>query len=438
MSSSTLSKDTIGSRFKAVDRIDSVKSSSVIGNSTKQTIIKNIIVGENSTYKIDTKRIIGKGAFSTVYVGTDINAKNRVAIKKICRNKLNRYYLSVVDNEIKIVNIMINNEQYQHSNIIKYFDIIYVNDLIYIVMEYCSDGTFASLLVKPIKEYYAKYYFKQLIGGLKALHDMNIIHRDIKPENLLLTNDYKTIKICDFGFSHFANDESYILRKIMYGSPIYMAPETFFSESNNKIYKNTDVWSAGIILYEILYGHHPYKGSKDVNDVRTKHIKIDDMSISDDAVHLLRNMLNDNLNRISTEEIINTQWMITSCKLEDVKKIVLSELFNIVKHNGSINVYSQSQSLPLPFEKSEFFSKDFVISPKVTNPRLHNSINDKYQMKIQSKDDLMSHITKTIINDGSFDLLIKKHNLSSSSDSIPDIFDDSKDLQSDIFIMELV
>lgn len=402
-----------------------------------QSNTKNIIVGVNGTYKVDSKRIIGRGAFSMVYVGVDINTNVRVAVKKICSNKLDKYYASVVANEIKIVTMMINNKQYQHPNIVRYYDIVRVKEMIYIVMEYCVDGMFSSLLVKPIKEFYAKYYFKQLIEGLGALHNMNIIHRDIKPENILLTDNHKTIKICDFGFSHFVDDENDVLKKMVYGSPIYMAPENYMLDTN-KIDKNSDIWSAGMILYEILYGVHPCKGSKDIQSIRnaSKNIKIgntDSIIISDDVIYLLKDMLNnDNTNRTSADKIIDTQW-IQSCNLEDVKKIILSDLFITVK------------------------KKHVVMSHSL--PHTNNISNRSYFSKKESQDDLccintinninitkqFSQTTQNIINDGSFDLIIheynKLHNTNSSkldNNKTPDSSVDLSSSESDILVDTLI
>jgi len=413
-------------------------------------ILKNIIVGVNNSYKIDTKRIIGRGAFSTVYTGSNVDSKIRVAIKKIC--KLEKHYECVVDSEMKIVTLMINDTRYQHPNIVRYFDTIRIKGLLYIIMEYCSDGMFSSLLVKPIKEFYAKYYFKQLMEALKVLHDMRIVHRDIKPENILLTDNYKTIKVCDFGFSHITYDdangtENTSLKKIVYGSPIYMAPENFRSDPINSnidsnIDSSADMWSAGMILHELLYGYHPCKGSKDIHDMRRRtadriNIGVDshNITISRDATDILKGMLDcDSKLRTSADKIINSRW-IQSCRSEDVTKIVLSELFNI-NINIKKNEISLSHSLPCSFTTSN----DIKLAKK-------QSLDDTYcgtgsDKKIRKRQ--LSNTTKTIINDGSFDLLMQElsgscsssvsnstnGSLNSSLDNMP------KYSSSDIFIMD--
>jgi serine/threonine protein kinase len=402
-------------------KIPKLKDQNKPKSTNAQSSTKNIIVGEHSTYNIMTKKTLGRGAYSTVYLGVDIKTKNYVAIKKICYGTLGKNILSVIDNEINIVTLMVNNKKYRHPNIVNYFDIIKVKDSIYIVMEHCSDGELASLLVKPIKEFYAKYYFKQIIEGIKALHDMDIIHKDIKPENILLTNNYKTIKICDFGFSYFVTDMNNKLNNIVYGSPIYMAPENFLLDSNN-IGKNTDIWAAGMILHEILYGYHPCKGLKDIHSIRrtSDHIKIDNTNnviVSNEVIILLKNMLDtDNKLRISAEHIINTQW-IQSCNPKDVKKIVLSALFNTVKYKDN----TISQSLPCTYGYG-FTDDNCLLNEK--------SKDDMYCIKTKFKTS-MSQTTKTIINDGSFDLFLREKihiQTSKVSDNIEEQYSSDTDL----------
>ena len=216
------------------------------------------INGIEYKYKITDKRILGKGSFSTVYSGINLNTNEKVAIKKISINKICNEKEIMINNEIEIVKLLINNP---NKNIVKYYDIVKTKTHVYIIMEICSCGNLSSLLVKPMKEKYSKYYFSQIINALSYIQELGIVHRDIKPENILLTDNYKTIKICDFGFAK-KNDDQYLhSNNIVCGSPIYMAPEIL---RNEKCSKKTDTWAAGMILYEMIHGYHPCKGIKDL------------------------------------------------------------------------------------------------------------------------------------------------------------------------------
>ena len=99
----------------------------------------------------------------------------------------------------------------------------------------------------------AKIIFKELISGLKYLYELNICHRDLKPQNILLDENY-TIKISDFGLARLNNENN--LMDTICGSPIYMAPEIM---KYNKYDNKADIWSLGIIFYELLTGRTPFK-----------------------------------------------------------------------------------------------------------------------------------------------------------------------------------
>jgi serine/threonine protein kinase len=203
-----------------------------------------------------------------------------------------------------------------HENIVKYYDIYDDEYYAYIVMEYCDSGDLSKILGRPVKEHYVKHYMKQILNGIKYLHDQDIIHCDIKPSNLLLTNNKKTIKICDFGFSKNMDD----VNNIKYiegicGTPIYMAPEIFKKKQYGYF---TDIWSIGIIFYEMLYGERPFTQCTNITQLikkLEKKIKIMPPKftlnmVSEDCVVLLQSMLNKNMNeRVKIMDIINHTWL---------------------------------------------------------------------------------------------------------------------------------
>lgn len=279
------------------------------------------------TYQIGNYEVfknveLGRGSYSIVYKGkgptgiqsgpcsTPLCSSGTVAIKKINKNKMTEKALHLLEEEIAIMKLIKDNP---HENIVKCYQIIDDIDTIYFVLEYCDSGDLRTILKKPIKEKYAKFYFSQIVNGLKYLDDNDIMHRDIKPSNILLTGESQTIKICDFGFAKRRRTMTKV--NTICGSPLYMAPEIF--ESKNYGF-STDIWSIGIILYEMLFGFHPFDKCKDIEEltqslsstVLTIPPKENTNPISDECIVFLRRLLEKNINeRIEWAEIFVHPWI---------------------------------------------------------------------------------------------------------------------------------
>lgn len=297
--------------------------------------IHRIGIGESS-YEIFKSNKLGEGVYSSVCLGRCIGSLkygHLVAVKKIVKSNLSNRGLHMLLSEIEISKGITANS---HKNIVSYYDVIDDIDVIYIVMEYCSNGDFSLLLSKkPIKYEYIKYYFNQIMDALKYLCDNDIIHRDIKPKNILVTNDNQIIKLCDFGFAkHNAG-----LKRVVTvcGSPLYMAPEIY-----NKVgYSGSvDVWSIGLILYEMIFGHHPLEKCNDPQKLAQSIITTDidipkNDNVSDDCIDLLQQMLKrKDFERITIENMFKHKWIL-ECQNQDVK--ILDNNFTDIYVGSSID-----------------------------------------------------------------------------------------------------
>lgn len=256
-----------------------------------------------------TDKIIGKGSFSTVYLAKRNNED--IAVKVIDIKSLTAKTVEAMEDEINVINLIKDNV---HPNIVAFFDIIRKNDKIYIFMEYCESGDLRRILKKPILEKYAQFYFSQLANGLRHLHRLKIIHRDIKPRNILLTGNRRVLKIADFGFSKFTDGT---LHDTICGSPMYMAPEIMKRLNYNE---QTDLWSVGMILYEMLYGYHPYDKCMSIPDLKNvienEQLEIPPKNnntnklVSNECLTLLRLLLQKNVtNRITWNEFFDHPWL---------------------------------------------------------------------------------------------------------------------------------
>ncbi len=205
------------------------------------------------------KKKIGKGAFSKIYKGYHKYTKLKVAVKEITLDTLNKHK-KIFKRESEIL------MKLRHPNIIHLYDTIIdeTNENVYLIMDYYSRGDFSKFLKnRPLKEKYAIKYLKQLSEGLKYLLSNNIIHRDLKPQNILVS-DIGDIKITDFGFARYFDND--IMIQTICGSPLYMAPEIMKSQKYD--YKS-DLWSVGVIFYEMLVGKTPFK-SKNIYELIRK------------------------------------------------------------------------------------------------------------------------------------------------------------------------
>ncbi len=269
-------------------------------------------------YKIKTRNPIGKGGFSIVYKGTD-QFENDCAIKCISLDKLDKYNRDKFILELKI------SVKMNHPNIVKSKEVFKTKTNWFIVSEYCNGGTLADIIKNLDKlnsvdrELRCKKYLSELKSALKYLYKNNIVHRDLKPSNILIHGVYPsdTVKLADFGFSRYFNSESKedsdknvttILTSFC-GTPLYMAPELL----ERKGYTNkADLWSFGIIMYEMLYGRNPYIYPKDWPNVieLMKKEEINFPNIySKDCVDLVKLLLTvDVNNRISWDDFFAHTW----------------------------------------------------------------------------------------------------------------------------------
>lgn len=141
-----------------------------------------------------------------------------------------------------------------HPNVVPLIDADIYDDQIVIVSEYVSDGSLAGWLKKnggkaPSVES-AVEIISGVLSGLSHLHERRIIHRDLKPENILLQRD--TPRLADFGIARVLRTGSYSTN--ISGTLAYMAPEAFDGKRNER----TDIWSVGVIFYQLLAGRLPY------------------------------------------------------------------------------------------------------------------------------------------------------------------------------------
>ena len=285
-------------------------------------------------------RLIGQGAFGKVNLGLNILTGRIVAVKSFNKNNAEL----TGDNMKKIKYETDLMKKLNHPNITKILEMFEDEKYFLIIMEYINGGNLFSFVKKrrKLSEKTAKFLFRQIILGIKYIHEQNIVHRDIKLENLLIDLN-NNVKICDFGIGRKITSKNQLLFD-QCGTLMYMAPEILLS-TKEKGYEGfpVDIWSAGISLYIMLSGTLPfnYKNKKngneeDENEENEEDESISDKSeskkndddnfelqysivykepkhiekISDEARDLLKGLLNkDPKKRLTCEQILNHPWL---------------------------------------------------------------------------------------------------------------------------------
>ena len=280
---------------------------------------------------------ISSGSFSTIYKGIHNLTKNIVAIKKINNNrKMHKY----IDNEIKIMSKL------KNINIVELYKSATKNNYIYLILEYCEKGDLSSYLKKTIlTEKETNTIFIQIVNGIEYLHNNEILHRDLKPHNILIDRN-NNIKICDLGFACYYST----IDNCLCGSPFYMAPEMLRRE----IYDiKIDIWSLGILLYQLLTNKIPYKSKtikELVEELDTINIVVSkEFNISIECINLLNGLLQQQINlRYNYHDLFNDKWIVGSSQPIEIpkRKVEPEPIFNNHFHCFSDNDYLIINSPP--------------------------------------------------------------------------------------------
>ncbi len=236
---------------------------------------KNIIANR---YKILEK--IGDGGMGNIYLAEDMQLPRRVAIKTI-RNELKNTpeVQKRIERECKLHAII-----GVHPNIVALYDRIIDADDICLIMEYVKGITLDTFLKKAqesgnqIPEKQIRALTTQILNALSHIHNLDILHRDIKPSNIILVDhghDNFTAKLMDFGIATPDSDEQQLTQLTTLtaggpGTPAYMAPERIDSETFGENGPPTDLYSVGVILYELLGAHPPFRGT--MTEIFTGHL----------------------------------------------------------------------------------------------------------------------------------------------------------------------
>ncbi len=218
----------------------------------------------NNRYRLDRK--LGEGGMATVYCGTDILLRRRVAIKVLREQyavdeEFVRRFYQEAESAAKL----------SHPNIVNTYDVGRQDDTYFIIMELVDGASLAEIIAADgrLPEPVAIDYAAQIASGLAYAHRQGLLHRDIKPANVLVTKD-DVVKLSDFGIARAVSQQTMALTKpgLVMGSVYYISPE---QAQEHEVQETSDLYSLGVVLYQMLTGKLPYTGESPVT-VALKHI----------------------------------------------------------------------------------------------------------------------------------------------------------------------
>jgi serine/threonine protein kinase len=198
---------------------------------------------------------IGEGGMATVYLATHNSLKHQVAIKVL--NKEFVFNTNIRSRFIEEARKMV---RMNHPNVVKVTDLIDDENSVAIVMEYVEGKTLKQILdEKKLTDIEIDLFLTQMVMALEYIHSQGLIHRDIKPSNFILSKD-GYLKLSDFGISKSLDAENTQTgTSVNLGTPMYMSPEQV--RSTKDVTNLTDIYSLGVVLWEMVSGKKPYDGN---------------------------------------------------------------------------------------------------------------------------------------------------------------------------------
>ncbi len=215
-------------------------------------------VGKRLDGRYEIREIVGEGGMARVYKAFD-NQENRLVAIKILKEEFlsNDEFLRRFKNESKAIAML------SHPNIVNVLDVSFGDLIQYIVMEYIEGITLKEYIENQgsLRWKDAVHFTMQILKALQHAHDKGIVHRDVKPQNIMVLAD-GTIKVTDFGIARFSRSDQRTITDKAIESVHYISPEQARGEKTDE---KADIYSVGVMLYEMLTGKLPFQAESAVS-----------------------------------------------------------------------------------------------------------------------------------------------------------------------------
>lgn len=263
------------------------------------------IIGKSITYS--KKNVLGSGSFGCVIKVVNESTQEEFACKTVAKSTIEcrKTFKTNQEREIRV------HSSVKNEHIVDFIDHFSDDSHIFIVLGFCANGSISDEIDKKsvLSKRECRLYTRQILLGLKYLHDHEILHRDIKPCNILLDQHF-IVKIADFGFSiKFDDPELLSTRPQLCGTLQYMAPEIISYRFYTIV---SDVWAVGVTAFVMLCGDVPFGGLNPRQMYQRIHkFKLEINGYIDaELLFFLGKLLNkDEISRLSAEECLNLPFM---------------------------------------------------------------------------------------------------------------------------------
>ena len=297
---------------------------------------------------------LGTGGMATVWLGYDTILDRQVAIKTFKIDANDEDAVKRFNREAKAVTSL------SHPNIVSIYDVENEGEFYYLILEYVEGMTLKDYMVKnpriPIET--IVHIAKQIAAGLSHAHQNGIIHRDIKPQNILM-NENLTCKITDFGIARAYGDTTLTQTNQMLGTVYYLSPE---QARGNVATAQSDIYSLGILIFEMITGQIPFKGESAVA-IALKHLQEELPDIDKYRENVPQSVKNIVLK--ATMKNPNERYISSKELFEDLSTVLNPERLYEDKYTGfkipaePIKNYNQTQYLDNSSNNNQYGYNDY-------------------------------------------------------------------------------